>query len=212
MVEPGWTPGVSECSVPSASEATSSSHQPPTKSLKALDAEEADGQPSSPRELSHSSGHADSVHLASPVPHAPELEEADDDGKHDGDDFVPNANRTSTLEPQGTDVHAKAEDVVVISDGPEFFDLTGDEAAKEDVKQQPKEEEREPARHGVNTSVGSSGFDGLFGSVIAAGGLDEVIRSSAPTETEGPQPTPPSELLKPAESSSKGSCVLPSFS
>ena len=154
-MEPGWTPDVSESSIPSASGATSSSHQPPMKSLKALDAEEADGPPSSPRELSNSSGNVgeDSIHLASLVPHAPEIEE-NDEGKHDADDFVPNADRTSTLEPQGPDVHTSAAGVFVISDGPEFSDLTNeDEANKEDEKQQPQEDESKPVSSDVHTSA-----------------------------------------------------------
>ena len=44
--------------------------------------------------------------------------------------------------------------------------------------------------------------------MLAAGGLEEVLRSSALTDTEGPQPTPPTEFLKVAESSSKIRSVL----
>ena len=140
MVELGWTPNVSESSIPSSGGATSSSHQPPTKSLKALDVEAVYGPPSSPRELSHSSGHGeDSVHLASLVPHAPEIEEVEE-GKHDADDFVPNKDRSATLESRGLDVHTSADgssgadgNIFVISAGPEFFDFENkDEAQQED--------------------------------------------------------------------------------
>ena len=130
----GYTPVPSETSVQSAASATSSSHQPATKQLKAF--EENEDAQITPKQLLESTDEepgeseqkkecgpvpafpeeareAAEAFTASPVPNVPEdadeaFEEAEE-GRHDADDFVPNRQREQTLEGNTFQLNVKAE-------------------------------------------------------------------------------------------------------
>ena len=114
----GYSPAVSDTSVPSA---TSSSHQPPEKQLKALE-EQEDAQ-STPKQLVESTdedlGGEQQAATAFPVPNVSDVDEETfeeaQDGRHDADDFVPSSNREQTLEGGTFQLHVK-EEVFVIAD------------------------------------------------------------------------------------------------
>ena len=126
-----FAPCVSEASLQSASSATSSSHQPATKQLKALEEDENDqGSPqplldSTDEDLTegkdadqknechdiHFPAFPEQPLLASPVPHVPEeaAEGDEEQGRHEADEFVPNRRRESTLETDVFELNVKAE-------------------------------------------------------------------------------------------------------
>ena len=84
-------------SVSSTSPATSSSHQPPTKALKAF--EDADSDHTSPKPLLESSDDDLKENVVQAVPNVPkEGEEPGGEEEHEADAFVPNSDRQSTLE------------------------------------------------------------------------------------------------------------------
>ena len=114
----GYSPAVSDTSVPSA---TSSSHQPPEKQLKALD--EKEEAQSTPRHLTDSTDEEREGQqtkqvdacaalpesgpiTAFPVPFAPQVAEESaeqaEEGRHEADDFVPNRQRENTLQESQT--------------------------------------------------------------------------------------------------------------
>ena len=170
----GFTPPRSTASASDG--ATSSSHQPPQKSLRALEA--ADGAESSPRVLNSSTDEEDAKErgehalpvpacpelsprgvgpetLAQPVPHAPlQEEEAEGEESHDADNFVPRKNRTETLEqnvaePFQTKSEACTEMVEIGSD-------KGDEAKAGPGKEEAKADEglEAPASTAATDQVG----------------------------------------------------------
>ena len=134
----GFTPCASEVSLPSTSSATSSSHQPATKQLKALEEDENDqGSPqplldSTDEDLTegkdadqknechdiHFPAFPEQPLLASPVPHVREeaAEGDEEQGRHEADDFVPNRRREGTLETNTFELNVK----------PEVFDIGED--------------------------------------------------------------------------------------
>ena len=84
-------------SVSSTSPATSSSHQPPTKALKAF--EDAHSDHSSSKPLVESTDDELTENVVQAVPNVPkEGEEQGGEEEHDADAFVPSPDRQSTLE------------------------------------------------------------------------------------------------------------------
>ena len=97
MSASGFTPNPSVAS--SSSPATSSSHQPPTKSLRAMDETESEDTPA--KVLAESTDDDLQEAVAQPVPNVPEeelKEEAHEGEHHEADDFVPRQDREATLE------------------------------------------------------------------------------------------------------------------
>ena len=171
----GFTPPRSEPTTASEG-ATSSSHQPPLKTLRALEA--ADEVGSSPRVLNSSTDGEDTKgreedalpvptcpvlsprtsspeSSALPVPHAPLQGEEEPQGEehHDADNFVPEADRTKTLEQNTTERFKTKSEARA-----ELFEI-GSEKGEEEVKE----------------DEGS-----------------KVPSSTVPSEMEGPQPSTPS--------------------
>ena len=139
MSASGFTPNRSEASRNSSSPATSSSHQPAAKQLRAMEAADED---SPPKQISDSTDEdlevkphvlafpVDAADVALPVPAVPDdlgEGEADEDVRHDADDFVPNSQRAKTLQSDAFNLH-------VI---PEVFELGGDDDHAKDEKDEP---------------------------------------------------------------------------
>ena len=87
----------STSSVSSTSPATSSSHQPPTKALKAF--EDAHSDHSSSKPLVESTDDELTENVVEAVPNVPKEEDVTGgEEEHEADAFVPNPDRQSTLE------------------------------------------------------------------------------------------------------------------
>ena len=161
MSASGFTPCPSTTSAASfESPATSSSHQPPTKSLRALEADTAsDDTPA--KVLAESTDEELHEALAQPVRAVPEEELKEelheDDGHHDADDFVPRQDRQSTLE------EAPAPEVFVIcadeKEGCEENALQEGELPEVPLLQQVPEAKREAKEEGDKGSPRTSATD-----------------------------------------------------
>ena len=142
MSASGFAPNVSDTSVQSVSSATSSLHEPPAKQLKAL--EEAEEDHASAKQLLDSTDedNDESVpkteckvdlafleqFVASPVPNVPDdVGKGDDEeeGGHEADDFVPNRERETALEPCAFILHV----------APEVFEI-GEDNKEDEGKQE----------------------------------------------------------------------------
>ena len=189
MSASGFTPNVSDTSVQSVSSATSSSHQPPEKQLKAL--EEAEEDYASAKQLPDSTDedNDESVpkteckvdpafpgqFVASPVPDVPDdVDKGDDEeeGGHEADDFVPNRQRETTLEPGAFVLHVT----------PEVFEIGEDT----------KDDERR------NTQQSLHSLTSAAKATAEAKDVPKVESCSATPafEQEGPQPcTSPTSFL-----------------
>ena len=119
-------------SAPSASPATSSSHQPPAKVLKAFEDAESDVAFTKP--LIESTDDELNENIVQAVPNVPEREEAHDDlhslngeggEAHDADVFVPNPDRNSTLGPPAVDLGP-------IPAKPEVFEIGAEDAEEKE--------------------------------------------------------------------------------
>ena len=136
--------------VTSTSPATSSSHQPPTKVLKAF--EDADSDVVSAKPLVESTDDELTENVVPAVPNVKEQGEAphdlhslndDEGGAHDADNFVPNSDRQSTLEGGGNGAHVPAVPVHV---KPEVFEI-GTDDVEEKVADEALPEESRLERH-----------------------------------------------------------------
>ena len=119
----GFTPAPSTTSATGTSPATSSSHQPPCKQLKALEGTE--GSEDSPNVLGDTTDEELQPTVVPPVPNVPEDDAtplthlyAPAEVFHEADEFVPNACRSSTLE-ENTGLTQQAGVEVVQSDNEE---------------------------------------------------------------------------------------------
>ena len=175
MSASGFTPNPSPAGS-SSSPATSSSHQPPTKSLRALDETTSEDTPA--KVLADSTDDDLAEDVVRPVPNVPgeEVEaEAREEEHHDADDFVPRQDREATLEESL----------------PEMFTIGADdeETAKE-------EEVRLNEPSWVEASVVPEGRRLNEPSWVEASETTPVPKkeegnSGTPTiELEGPQPAP----------------------
>ena len=178
----GYSPAVSDTSVPSA---TSSSHQPPEKQLKALD--EKESVQSIPKQLDVSTdedlgGEQQDEQVdaftALPVPAVPEeAEEAfqeAEEGRHDADDFVPSSRREQTLERGTFQLHVK-EEVFVIAD----------DEKEEESKRSDDEKDVSNDLHYLTATE-----------ALTEASRAEGSSSTVPSETVGQQPsTTPTKLL-----------------
>ena len=185
MSASGFTPCPSTTSAASfESPATSSSHQPPTKSLRALEAETAsDDTPA--KVLAESTDEELYEAVAQPVPAVPEekLKEElhEDDGYHDADDFVPCQDRQRTLEG---------------SSGPEVFVIGADEKEEGEENALREGPPEVPLAHQVQKVKGEAKEEGAKGSP----------RTSA-TEQEALQPARRSFNVLSQSSSSSSACA-----
>ena len=110
----------STSSVSSTSPATSSSHQPPTKALKAF--EDADSDHTSSKPLVESTDDELTENVVQAVPNVPQEEEDVPGGEeeHEADAFVPNPDRQATLEVPTVDSHP-------VQVKPEVFEIGEDD-------------------------------------------------------------------------------------
>ena len=169
MSASGFTPVPGTSTASSTSPATSSSHQPPTKSLRALD-EAEDGQESVKVITDSTDDDLLPEQVAHPVTPAVVTEgegqpKEEPEGEHEADSFVPNSNREETLEVNSHAIHTKTEVFEIGSEDPEEGVKA---AAKEDVQ------ELTPVAPAVEGSKATS--------------------SAVATDVEGPQPTPSTDL------------------
>ena len=136
----GFTPAPSTSSATGSSPATSSSHQlskvgPPKKQLRALEGTQSSED--SPQVLGDTTDEELLQGVVQAVPNVPEhganaTTHLDNDAFHDADDFVPQADRNSTLEGSGNLTKRVANEVVEI-----------DSETKQEVKDEEKEKHAE---------------------------------------------------------------------
>ena len=185
MSASGFTPCPSTASATgSASPTTSSSHQPPTKYLCALEAETAsDDTPA--KVLAESTDEELQEAVAQPVPAAPEEELKEElheeEGHHDADDFVPCQNRERKFEG---------------SSGPEVFVIGADEKEEGEENALREGPPEVPLAHPVQKVKSEVKEEGAEGSP----------RTSA-TEQEALQPARRSLSVLPQSSSSSSACA-----
>ena len=143
-----------------SSPATSSSHQPPTKSLRALDEASED----TPVKVLNESTDSDLVdEVAHPVPNVPDevdlfpseeaKEQAPEEQYHDADDFVPQQDRAATLETG--DIAPSHPETFIIGDDKEDEtkqeEEEGERAGPEAKQEEAEGTSRTPASEPVGT-------------------------------------------------------------
>ena len=171
----GFTPAPSTASASGSSPATSSSHQlsrlgPPKKQLKAF--EEAGSEDNSVKVLGDSTDDDLQPAVALPVPNVPEddgiaptHQSVTSEAFHDADEFVPNADRSSTLEENSGFTEHVATEVV---------------ETDKDEKQEAKEEAEEAVLEIAPTHLNER--------AAKEEGVSKEISTARSTEEVGPQP------------------------